>query len=96
MRTVIRATSAGDLFYKIARAQLVDVALARRYHGVTRCVRRAFLSGEGDHNRKAWLENQLEELAEIFAAGGGRFSVMYNRRHVLLRLDSDVAQEWSD
>ena len=47
------------------RAQLVDVALTRWYHCVTRCVRRAFLLGEGDHNRKECLENRLEELAGI-------------------------------
>jgi hypothetical protein len=51
MRTVTRAPSAGDLM-TIARAQLVDVSLARWYHCVTRCVRRAFLLGEGDLNRK--------------------------------------------
>jgi hypothetical protein len=49
----------------MARAQLVDVSLARWYHCVTRCVRRAFLLGEGDYNRKEWLENRLEELADI-------------------------------
>ena len=49
----------------IARAQLVDLSLTRWYHCVTRCVRRAFLLGEGDHNRKEWLENRLEELAGI-------------------------------
>ena len=46
----------------IVRAQLVDASLTRWYHCVTRCVRRAFLLGEGDHNRKEWLENRLEEL----------------------------------
>ena len=60
----------------IARAQLVDVALTRWYHCVTRCVRRAFLLGEGDHNRKQWLENRLEELAGIFAVAVGGFSVI--------------------
>ena len=42
----------------IVRAQLVDVSLARWYHCVTRCVRREFLLGEGDQNRKEWLENR--------------------------------------
>ena len=60
----------------IARAQLVDVSLTRWYHCVTRCVRRAFLLGDGDHNRKQWLQDRLEELAEIFAVSVGGFSVM--------------------
>ena len=55
----------------IARAQLVDTSLTRWYHCVTRCVRRAFLLGEGDYNRKEWIENRLEELAKIFAAAVG-------------------------
>ena len=80
----------------IARAQLVDTSLTRWYHCVTRCVRRAFLLGEGDNNRKEWIENRLEELAEIFAVAVGGFSVMDNHLHVLLRLDPDVAQAWSD
>jgi hypothetical protein len=39
----------------MARAQLVDLSLARWYHCATRCVRRAFLLGEGDENRKEGL-----------------------------------------
>jgi hypothetical protein len=46
----------------LARAQLVDRAVTRWYHRVTRCVRPAFLLGEGDNNRKEWIENRLEEL----------------------------------
>ena len=80
----------------IARAQLVDVSLTRWYHCVTRYVRRAFLLGEADHNRKQWLENRLEELAEIFAVAVGGFAVMNNHLHLLLRLDPEVAQAWSD
>jgi putative transposase len=80
----------------IARAQLVDLALTRWYHCMTRCVRRAFLPGEGDDNRKEWLENRLEELAGIFAMAVGGFSVMNNYLHLLLRLDPKVAQAWSD
>ena len=34
------------------------------YNCVTRCVR-ALLLGDGDHNRKDWLEDRLEELAEV-------------------------------
>jgi hypothetical protein len=86
----------GDPTMAIARAQLVEVSLTRWYHCVTRCVRRAFLLGEGDHNRKQWLQNRLEELAEIFAVSVGGFSVMNNQLHLLLRLDPEVARAWSD
>lgn len=71
----------------IARSQLDDLSLTRWYHCVSRCVRRAFLLGEGDDNRKEWIENRLKELAEIFAVAVGRFSVMSNHLHLLLRLD---------
>jgi hypothetical protein len=80
----------------IARAKLVDVCLARWYHCISRYVRKAFLLGEGDDDRREWLENRLEELAEIFAVAVGGFSMMENHLHVLLRLDPEVAQAWSD
>jgi len=35
------------------RRQLVDVAVTRYYHCISRCVRRAFLCGEGVTHRKA-------------------------------------------
>jgi hypothetical protein len=76
----------------IARAKLVDLTVTRWYHCVSRCVRKAFLLGEGDHNRKEWLENRLEELSDIFAVAVGGFSVMDNHMHVLLRIDPEVAQ----
>ncbi len=80
----------------MARAHLVDPSVTRWYHCVTRCVRRAFLLGEGSGNRKQWIENRVEELAEIFAIAVGGFSVMDNHLHVLVRLDPDVATRWSD
>ena len=80
----------------IARAKLVDVSVARWYHCISRCVRTAFLLGEGDDDRREWLENRLEELADIFAVPVGGSSMMENHLRVLLRLDPEVAQAWSD
>ncbi len=37
----------------VAHAHLVDASVTRWYHCVTRCVRRAFLFGEGMHDRKS-------------------------------------------
>jgi hypothetical protein len=82
----------------IARAHLIDPAVTRWYHCITRCVRRAFLLGEGPDNRdrKLWIEKRLAELAQIFSVAVGGFSVMDNHLHVLVRLDPEVAGGWSD
>ena len=80
----------------IAHKELVDVSLTRWYYCITRCVRRAFLLGEGLLDRKQWVEDRIEELAQIFAIGIGGFSVMDNHLHLLVRLDPEVAADWSD
>jgi hypothetical protein len=41
-----------------------------------RCIRKAFLLSESEHNRKDWFENRLEELADILAVPAGGFSVI--------------------
>ncbi|MFI5460947.1 MAG: transposase [Isosphaerales bacterium] len=60
----------------IARREQIDTSLARWYHCMTRCVRQAFLLAEGTFDRKEWIEDRLEELAQVFAVGVGGFSVM--------------------
>jgi REP element-mobilizing transposase RayT len=80
----------------IARAHLVDLSVTRWYHCVTRCVRRAFLLGEGESDRKVWIDNRVRELAEIFSIAVGGFSVMDNHLHLLVRLDPEMAGGWSD
>jgi hypothetical protein len=80
----------------IARKQLIDVSVTRWYHCMSRCVRGASLLCDGTSNRKVWLENRIEELAQLFAIGVGGFSVLDNHLHLLLRLDPDVAKGWSN
>jgi REP element-mobilizing transposase RayT len=79
-----------------ARKQLVDEKVTPFYHCISRCVRRAFLCGEGREHRKQWIEDRLQELAGIFAIDVCGFSVMDNHLHVLLRLDAARAQAWTD
>src|SRR5271166_3778062 len=86
----------GDPPMTIARAHLVDPAVTRWYHCVARCVRRAFLLGEGMHDRKSWIEHRLEELAEIFSVAVAGFAILDYHLHLLVRLDPDVARGWSD
>jgi REP element-mobilizing transposase RayT len=80
----------------IARARLVDLSVARWYHCITRCVRRACLLGEGNLDRRAWIEQRLAKLGEVFSIAVGGFSVLDNHLHVLLRLDPELAAGWSD
>ena len=59
-------------------------------------LRRAFLLGEGTSNRKGWIENRLEELAQIFSISVAGFAVLDNHLHLLARLDPEIAAVWSD
>src|SRR5258707_6050965 len=85
-----------------ARKEIVDETQVGVYHGVSRCVRRAFLCGTdaySDRNfdhRKGWLQDRMDELAAIFAVDVLGFSIMSNHFHVLLRNRPDVAETWSD
>src|SRR5271170_7967502 len=78
------------------RCRLVDLAVARWYHCITRCVRRAFLINDGSSDRRAWIERRLEELGQIFAIAVGGFSILDNHLHTLLRVDPETASGWTD
>ena len=81
----------------ISRSRLVDASVSRWYHCISRCVRRAHLMGdETAPGRKDWIENRLKELDQIFAVSVGGFSLMDNHLHLLLRIDPEVASNWSD
>jgi hypothetical protein len=68
-----------------ARSRLIDLSVARWYHCINRCLRRAFLLCEGLSDRRQWIERRLEELSQIFAVAVGGFTIMDNHLHVLLR-----------
>ncbi len=58
--------SSQEIYPRRSRAHLVDPAVTRWYHCMTRCVRRACLRGEGALDRKEWIEHRLEALAQVF------------------------------
>jgi REP element-mobilizing transposase RayT len=62
----------------MARAHLVNPSVTRWYHCITRCVRRAFVLGDENFDRKEWIDRRLQELSEIFAVSVGGFSVLDN------------------
>lgn len=53
-------------------------------------------SGRSYEHRKAWVEERLLAPAECFAVGFYAYAVMSNHVHVMLHVDSQVAQTWSD
>ncbi len=78
-----------------ARSELVDVDVTRWYHCISRCVRMAFLITEGTTDRKQWIEDRLQFLADHYAIAIGGYAVLDNHLHVVCRLDPEDAENWS-
>ncbi len=78
------------------RSSIVSTDVTKYYHCITRCVRQAFLLEQGKTDRKKWLEDRLKEVADIYAVSVCNYAIMDNHFHLLLRLDVEVAQAWSD
>ncbi|ASF15794.1 transposase [Shewanella sp. FDAARGOS_354] len=72
------------------------------YHCCSRVVRRAFLCGDDSYSgknydhRRGWVESLLFELEAVFAIDVAAFAVMSNHLHVVLRVDIDSANGWTD
>ena len=65
-------------------------------HCISRCVRRAFLCGEGLEHRKAWLERRLRLLSRCFAVEVGGYAIMSNHLHAVVRPRPQQAAALSD
>jgi len=85
-----------------ARKNIVDKATSGFYHCTTRCVRRAFLCGEDSYSgenydhRREWIQSRLLKLGDIFAADLYAFAVMSNHYHIVLFMDLERANQWTD
>ncbi|BAJ01322.1 transposase [Shewanella violacea] len=72
------------------------------YHTVSRCVRKAWLTGvdpntgQSYEHRRDWVESQLLKLADIFAIDIAAYVVMSNHLHLVLRIDIELANSWTD
>jgi hypothetical protein len=80
----------------IPRNRLVDPTVTRWYHCISRCVRQAHLCSDQHGERKDWLERRLERLTTTFAISVAGYAILDSHLHVLLRIDTDVADGWSN
>lgn len=78
------------------RRLIVDPHATGFYHCISRCVRRAFLCGDGYEHRRAWIQNRLRVLADTFAIDVVAYAIMSNHLHVVARTIPDRVSEWSD
>ncbi|OBT08542.1 transposase [Vibrio sp. UCD-FRSSP16_10] len=72
------------------------------YHCCSRVVRRAYLcgndsySGKNYDHRRGWVETLLMKLEGVFAIDVAAFAVMSNHLHVVLCIDIETANKWTD
>lgn len=72
------------------------------YHCCSRVVRRAFLCGDDKYtgnnydHRRGWVESLILELTEVFAIDVAAYAVMSNHLHVVLHIDIETVNRWSD
>ena len=64
-------------------------------HCISRCVRRAFLCGEGFEHRKVWLERRLRLLSQYCSVQVGAYAIMSNHLHVVARPIPEGTAAWS-
>jgi len=92
------------------RSAQVSVDVTPYYHCVSRCVRRAFLcgldrlTGTSYEHRRAWLEQRLLRLGQVFCIDVCAYAVMTNHYHAVLHINrqsqaaltmTEVLQRWS-
>lgn len=84
------------------RKQLISLEATLYYHCTSRCVRRAFLCGTDTYtqvsyeHRRAWIEQRILELADIFSIDVCAYAIMHNHYHIILHINPERIAQWSD
>ena len=80
---------------RLSRETQFDLKNPPWLHCISRCVRRAFLCGDGYEHRKDWIERRLRLLSESFAVDVGAYAVMSNHLHIVARPQPAVPATWT-
>ena len=84
------------------RSIQISLSDTHYYHCVSRCVRHSFLcgfdkhSGQSYEHRRSWVEERLLFLSSIFSIDICAFAVMSNHVHVVLHVDVEQVNVWTD
>ncbi|NRD75793.1 transposase [Shewanella sp. VB17] len=84
------------------RRTLISIEDTPYYHCCSRVVRRAYLCGDDKYtgknydHRRGWVEAQMLKLSDVFAIDVAAYAVMSNHLHIVLYIDLDKANVWSD
>ena len=79
----------------LARKRIIDPSRLTWVHCTSRCVRGAFLCGNGFDHRRVWVEERMEVLSRIFAVEIASYAVMANHLHIILRMQPEGPHGWS-
>jgi REP element-mobilizing transposase RayT len=78
------------------RRVIVDESTPGLYHCISRCVRRAYLCGDGYEHRRRWMKQRIATLVELMAIDVFAYSILFNHFHMLLAIRPDIVAMWSD
>jgi REP element-mobilizing transposase RayT len=85
-----------------SREDVVELEHTRFYHCISRCVRRAFLcgrdslTGKNFKHRREWMLQRIKELGDVFAIKICAYAIMENHYHLVLYVDLEESQNWTD